>query len=58
MLKCQKFSQPAGGYPPPRNPPPGTLPPGLNPFGVDTYGHVQNNRSIFHTHLGIESEIS
>ena len=37
MLKCQKFSQPAGGYPPP-NPPPGTLPPGLNPLGVDTYG--------------------
>ena len=35
MLKCQKFSQPAGGYPP--QPPPGTLPPCLNPLGVDTY---------------------
>ena len=32
MLKCQKFSQPAGG-----NPPPGTLPPCLNPLGVNTY---------------------
>ena len=35
MLKCQKFSQPAGDSP--RNPPTGTLPPSLNALGVDTY---------------------
>ena len=42
MLKCQKFSQPVGGYPPPRNRPPGTLPPCLNPLGVDTYATLQS----------------
>ena len=43
MLKCQKFSQPAGGYPP--QPPPVTLPPCLNTLGVDTYVRKKQSSS-------------